>query len=87
MFLCLQVKDPLAPIAAPVLNADPLWCEVRGIAGYPTVCFEVRAVDVLHFLTQYQKQLACVASTPCRTHIGPSSMLAVEPGLFRLRIC
>lgn len=42
----MQVKDPLAPILPPPLNADPLWCEVRGIAGYPTLCFEdVRALS------------------------------------------
>jgi hypothetical protein len=42
----VQVKDPLAPVLPPPLNADPLWCEVRGIAGYPTLCFEdVRALS------------------------------------------
>ncbi len=50
----LQVKDPLTHVPPPPLNADPLWCEVRGIAGYPTVTFEdVRVVLSSVGVSQY----------------------------------
>jgi hypothetical protein len=50
----LQVKDPLTHVPPPPLNADPLWCEVRGIAGYPTVTFEdVRVVVSSVGVSQY----------------------------------
>jgi hypothetical protein len=49
-----QVKDPLTHVPPPPLNADPLWCEVRGIAGYPTVTFEdVRVVSSSVGVAQY----------------------------------
>lgn len=49
-----QVKDPLTHVPPPPLNADPLWCEVRGIAGYPTVTFEdVRLVSSSVGVAQY----------------------------------
>ena len=39
------MKDPLAPVYPPPLNADPLWCEVRASAAYPSLAVEdVRSV-------------------------------------------
>ena len=35
-----QTLAPAPPDAHTPLNADPLWCDMRGIAGYPIVAFE-----------------------------------------------
>jgi hypothetical protein len=63
----VQLKDPLNHQPPPMLNADPLWCEVRGIAGYPTVTFEdVRVVSSSVGIAQYLRLtgLEGVAAAP-----------------------
>ncbi len=65
--LLLQPKDPLCHAPPLPLNADPLWCEVRGIAGYPTVTFEdVRVVASPFALSHYLRMcgLEDVMSAP-----------------------